>query len=95
MKKDPNQKIFYEINKEIDYSEDIDFIIHDIEEKLALRLRNEGDKVKNWALSNKFAKKDKKKTQLNIYFQAEIAQKMIQFTRKYQNKKQYKWIQIR
>lgn len=66
-----------------------------MEDKLAIRLKNEGDKVKNWALSNKFAKKKKKSINLNIYFQAEIAEKMIQFTKKYQNKKQYKWIQIR
>ena len=93
LKKDPNSKIFYEINQETDFTEDVGEVLKDMEEKLAIRLRNEGDKVKNWALSNKFAQKEKKKTNLHFYIQSNLISELSKLQQKLKKTK-YKWIQI-
>ena len=64
-----------------------------MEDKLAIRLKNEGDKVKNWALSNKFAQKEKKKSNLHFYIQSNLISELSKMQKFYQKKK-YKWIQI-
>ena len=77
-RKDPNfNNIFFEINKdEDDHSEKLNSIIRNIEDKLKTKLKNEGDKVKNWALSNKFAQKAKKKTNTHYYIHTEYSDKL-------------------
>lgn len=68
LRRDPNEHIFYEANLDGDYMETLNnAVIMDMEDKLKVRLKKEGDKVKSWALTNKFKAKDQKKNRLFLY----------------------------
>lgn len=65
-------------------------VIMDMEQRLTLKVKNEGDKVKNWALSNKFAVKKKDKKNLHFYIQDELFDKLQKVKRGGEKRK--KWV---
>lgn len=86
----PNYINYYEIEDD-DYVEEI---VRNIDIHLEERLKQEGNHVKTWALTNKYAGKSVKKRTLHFYYQEKIEKELIGMYNAYKKKSKSSWIQI-
>lgn len=89
------EKIIYYINADQNYMEQMqDTVIFDMDNKLKNKLLREGDRIKTWALANKFKQKRTKKERLYIYIEDTLMEKLATLYKKLQKRNGFKWTQI-
>lgn len=89
------EKIIYYINADQNYMEQMqDTVIFDMDNKLKNKLLREGDRIKTWALANKFKQKRTKKERLYIYIEDILMEKLATLYKKLQKRNGFKWTQI-
>jgi hypothetical protein len=86
----PDYIHYYSLEDE-DYPDEI---VRAIEGHLEERIKQEGNHVKTWALTNKFAGKSVKKRTLHFYYEPRMEKELTGMYRSYKKKAKSSWIQI-
>lgn len=70
------------------------YLIPDMDVKMKNKLLREGDRVKTWALTNKFKQKKPKRERLYIYIEEHLMDKLAGIYRRFKKRNGFKWSQI-